>query len=87
MTPVGDAACSDPSNPSYASTIKVRGVYASTTRITTTLAASQSSFLMTLDRLNATALTLRYWPATTAYTAAAAVLAAGTKVGRGEPVL
>lgn len=83
MTPVGDSACSNPSNSSYASTIRVRGVYASTTRISTTLAAAQSSFLMTLERLNATALTLRYWPATTAYTAAATVVAAGTKVGRG----
>jgi hypothetical protein len=76
---MGDTACAQPGNSSYWSSMRIRGFYVSPTKIVTTLGASTSSYLLTLEQASPTTLTLQYWPATTSLSAATAVESAADK--------
>ncbi|KAI3425348.1 hypothetical protein D9Q98_009112 [Chlorella vulgaris] len=79
IVPMGDTACAQPGNSSYWSSMRIRGFYVSPTKIVTTLGASTSSYLLTLEQASPTTLTLQYWPATTSLSAATAVESAADK--------
>ncbi|KAL4424818.1 hypothetical protein ABPG77_011068 [Micractinium sp. CCAP 211/92] len=76
ILPLGDAACSEPAAPYWAS-MKLQAAYAATNRIANQLSGS-SSFLLALTPVSGSSATLSYWPATTDAAEASAVEAFDT---------